>query len=252
MDASDVVAHPRARLVGDRSELLVAGQRPRERGDVLLPAGGRGHGVGVDIPRSGVRDADGGRASSAARKAAAVVASRVAALVARRARPARRGCSRLSGRRPRRAVTCTKHGDPDAVSFQVCPATRGERRSSCGREASGLCMSPRGRCVSSCRASTRRATLRPRRWRCGARSWRRWSGRRCASCRRRLWTCGGSRDFGPRRWVYPRCRCRGTGRCARGVVTWRRRVSRGATCRSSRRGSQGRSSRGRRRAPSWR
>ncbi len=44
-------------LVASRAGLLLARLRPHERGAVLLPAGGRGHGVGVDVPRTGLSGA---------------------------------------------------------------------------------------------------------------------------------------------------------------------------------------------------
>ncbi len=56
--------------------------------------------------------------------------------------------------------------------------TRPRPRSSCIRGASGRCRSRRGRCVCSCRASTSRRTLRPRRCPCAAPSWTRSSGSR--------------------------------------------------------------------------
>ena len=61
VDAVERVADPGPGLVADRAELHVARRRPRERGDVLLPVGGRGHGVGVDVPRAGFGHAGRGR-----------------------------------------------------------------------------------------------------------------------------------------------------------------------------------------------
>ncbi len=259
VDAADVVAHPGPGLLSDRPVVLVDGHGSRERGDVLLPARGRGHGVGVDVPRSGVGDAGCGLGSAPSGRrrwragggrrlgrwfggrwwsdehdlpvVGAGVSRRVA--VGRRRVHAARGPGRGVVRGPlaRRAGSDARAAD----GWLLGPAQR-----------------PRGRCGCSCRASTRRGSLRPRRCRCVARSWRRWSGRRCASCRRRRWTCAGSRDFAPRRWVLRRCPSRGTGRCVRGVATSRRRACRGGTCRSTWLASGGRCSRGRRRVRSWR
>ncbi len=124
VDAAHVVAHSRARLVCDRPVVLVDGHGARERGDVLLPAGGRGHGVGVDVPRAGVGDAGCGLGAAPSGGRRWRAGRRVGRWVGRRRRPptsttcpswvlASLGTS-SSG-----VVECTKHGDPDAVSFEV-------------------------------------------------------------------------------------------------------------------------------------
>ncbi len=64
LDAADVVSHPRARLLASGAELLLARLGSGERAALLLPAGGRGHVVGVDVPRAGVGGASGAGAAS--------------------------------------------------------------------------------------------------------------------------------------------------------------------------------------------
>ncbi len=54
VDAPDVVADPGSRLVAAGAGVLLARHGPRERAALLLPAGGRGHGVEVDVPRAGL------------------------------------------------------------------------------------------------------------------------------------------------------------------------------------------------------
>ncbi len=60
LDAADFVSDSGPRLVASRAGVLVARLGSRERGSVLLPAGGRGHLVGVDVPRARVGGASGG------------------------------------------------------------------------------------------------------------------------------------------------------------------------------------------------
>jgi parallel beta-helix repeat protein len=252
------VPDPGARVVPGRPELLLARLRPVGRGAVPLPAGGRRHRVEVDAPRSGVggggslggRSTRGGRGERGFRlRRFVLVVPVVGAFGARR--------GGLDVARVHEAL-----GPGHGVARGVVPGlTSGGRGAPDGRVLGGARRGRRRRVGversrgdgGGVRAGTRHAHGLEGAGAPGAagRWWRRWSGRRCASPRRRDWTSWPSGTCGLRRPVSWRWGCLGTGRCGRCGDGWRGRGSRVATLRRRWRGCRGRCSRGRGRARSW-
>ena len=108
-----------------------------------------------------------------------VETARKAVVKRRSPAPAPRGSSpRLRTRNPQPALAMAT---PTRSRCRSSPAASLAPRSSCVRTVSGLFAMTRARCVCSCRASTSPLTRRPRRCRCGVRSWRRWSASRSTS-----------------------------------------------------------------------
>ena len=138
---------------------------------------------------------------------------------------------------------------PRRCRWASCRATRDRRRSSSGPAASTRCTRLRAACACSCPASTSRRIRRPPRCPSAARSWTPSSGAECSSAGCGLSTRQASRASSRPRSAGPRCRCRGTARCAPAAA--RSASSRRSTSRPSSPGCCRASSRPRPRARWW-